>query len=442
MADTLLKNRDNGSPSNTDPNKPPRHIRYENVLNLCVNEYWLMPEKNVQAILNVITEGEGDMIKVAELNQRYQRYTDEVNISNGVAVVPIHGTILPRATLFSQISGGVSTEGLRAELTALDNNPNVKGIILHIDSPGGASAGLSELGQYINAHITKPIFSYVTGMAGSGAYWLGASTDKVYAEQGAFIGSVGAIVQVKPTKDNKFITITSRQSPYKAMDVTTEQGKLQLQTQLDDLAQVFIDQVAEFRGVESAYVEQSFGKGEMMIAAKAQAVDMIDGVKTFQETMNEMLTTIEEITMSDEIKTQLEAAQKTANAEREARAQVEEKLNKLLAQAEEKQRIEAEEKVAEFLANCETKVQSLVDSGRILPKHKDSLTKSLTGLASTNESRAFVMACLESMSEGLAVGKDALEGGKTGQQAVDEDYQKRVQAMVDIGNFGMAKKTA
>jgi ClpP class serine protease len=53
-------------------------------------------------------------------------------------VIPIYGAIIPKATLFSEMSGGTSVDSLQADFRdALGDDSDVKAIVLDIDSPGG-----------------------------------------------------------------------------------------------------------------------------------------------------------------------------------------------------------------------------------------------------------------------------------------------------------------
>ncbi|MDO8945040.1 MAG: hypothetical protein Q7U75_17800, partial [Desulfobacterales bacterium] len=66
-------------------------------------------------------------------------------VTDGVAVIPLYGVVGKKMNLMSQISGGVSTEQVANSYLAALNDPAVKGIVLHIDSPGGTVDGTMQL---------------------------------------------------------------------------------------------------------------------------------------------------------------------------------------------------------------------------------------------------------------------------------------------------------
>jgi HK97 family phage major capsid protein len=81
----------------------------------------------------------------------------------------------------------------------------------------------------------------------------------------------------------------SSQSPHKTLDVMDKTGQKRVQTMVDDMAQVFVDSVARYRGVSAEKVLKDFGKGDVLIANRAVKAGMIDGVGTFQQTFDALL---------------------------------------------------------------------------------------------------------------------------------------------------------
>jgi hypothetical protein len=109
-----------------------------------------------------------------------------------IAVLPIYGVIMPRATLFSSMSGGTSVEQLMAAFDSAVNDPNITSILLDIDSPGGSSDLIAELGQKIyEARGSKPIAAVANTDAGSAACWIACQCDEVGVTPSGKIGSIG-----------------------------------------------------------------------------------------------------------------------------------------------------------------------------------------------------------------------------------------------------------
>lgn len=73
----------------------------------------------------------------------------------------------------------------------------IKGVVLEINSPGGTIYGAHAIADgvaYYREKTHNPVYTYVQGMAASGAYWSAVSTDKIVADYGSTVGSIGVIV--------------------------------------------------------------------------------------------------------------------------------------------------------------------------------------------------------------------------------------------------------
>jgi signal peptide peptidase SppA len=206
-------------------------------------------------------------------------------IKGSTGVLFLEGPLVPRADNFVEASGIVSTERLTSEFRALSENAAIKDILIVVDSPGGAVTGIAELAETI-AGCDKKVTAYVTGMAASAAYWIASAADEMIASPTATAGSIGTILTVRVKKDEDTVEIVSTQSPNKRVDATTDEGREKLQTLADDMAEVFVDTVAKNRNVTSAKVLSDFGRGDIMIASKAAAVNMIDKIGTLSDTMD------------------------------------------------------------------------------------------------------------------------------------------------------------
>lgn len=202
--------------------------------------------------------------------------------SAGVATIPIYGPIVPRATLFSRIFGLTSADTIAASFGAAVRDPNVRGIVLDVDSPGGALSGIPDLAAMIYAaRGKKPIKAFIEGTAGSGAYWLASAADEVVASVGSLGGSVGVVVQVQ-RGDRNMIEIVSSQSPNKRPDAFTDAGRAEIQKVVDALADVFIEAVATHRRMCPGEVVERFNHGGMLVGKGMVAAGMADRIGTFE----------------------------------------------------------------------------------------------------------------------------------------------------------------
>lgn len=104
--------------------------------------------------------------------------------SSPIAVIPIEGEIKESKKIVEM-------------LFAAEESPEIKAVILRIDSPGGAVAPTQEIYEEVRRiDAIKPIYSSFGSVAASGGYYIGAATRKIYANAGTLTGSIGVIMQM------------------------------------------------------------------------------------------------------------------------------------------------------------------------------------------------------------------------------------------------------
>jgi ClpP class serine protease len=249
---------------------------------LLAGESWAIQTEAFQNIFSIAgREGEGPEAVAAKLGRPLQN-TRSVEMRDGVAVVPVTGPIFRYANLFSEISGATSLDILARDFNRALDDPSVKAIVLNIDSPGGQANGIAEFAQMVN-RARKPVTACIGGMGASAAYWIAAAAQEVVIASTAMVGSIGAVVGVDTSRPAGVVEIVSSQSPGKRPDVTTPEGRKQIQTRIDALAQVFIEDVATYRGVSLQKVLADFGQGDVRLGADAVRLGMADRVSTFEE---------------------------------------------------------------------------------------------------------------------------------------------------------------
>jgi protease-4 len=107
-------------------------------------------------------------------------------------IVTASGDTIARIT----ISGLIRNDQERVE--ALDKlaKSNVKAVIVHIDSPGGTTAGSEQLHEALRrVAAAKPMVSVVDGLAASGGYIAAMGADHIVAQGTSLVGSIGVIFQ-------------------------------------------------------------------------------------------------------------------------------------------------------------------------------------------------------------------------------------------------------
>ncbi|MBB4212756.1 ClpP class serine protease [Rhodothalassium salexigens DSM 2132] len=216
---------------------------------------------------------------------------DETPVHRGVAVVELLGPIFPRANLFTDVCGGVSCQDMAARLDALARRADVGAILLEIDSPGGAVTGVDELARTIRAvGRTKPVVAQVTGTAASAAYWLAAAAGEIALTRTAGVGSIGVVAtlpkQLAPDgRGEMAFEIVSSGAPDKRPDPETEAGSKTVRQRLDAIEALFVEAVAEGRGVTAERVRTGFGRGGIVTGQAAVDAGMADRLASRDETL-------------------------------------------------------------------------------------------------------------------------------------------------------------
>ena len=212
-----------------------------------------------------------------------------LEVSDGVATITIKGPLVNMDHPMLRFFGMTGYPEIRDALVAAVNDPEVKEILLDIDSGGGQVAGCDDTGNLIRAvHKVKPVTTYSDTMA-SAAYWLGCSAGKVYSNKSALVGSIGVIATFKEySKQNEMEGVTVsiiRAGKYKALanqnEPLSKEGRAQIQALADSAYTVFVEHVAAMRKVDYATCDKKMADGQEFIGQAAADVGLTDGITTF-----------------------------------------------------------------------------------------------------------------------------------------------------------------
>jgi capsid assembly protease len=273
---------------------------------------WAIAQAELEKIVAIATRsGEIEALRAASgIPLNNNRKTE---IRNGIAIIPVMGSIFRYANLFTEISGGTSTQMLALDLNEAIANKDIQGIMLDIDSGGGQANGISELSNMIfNARAIKPIKAYIGGSGASAAYWIGSAASEVIINETGIAGSIGAMLSFEDKSAQneangiKEVKIISSVSPLKNSDS-------ELQALVDSLGNIFVENVAKNRGTTVKNVQENFGKGGLFVGKEAVNAGLADRVGTFEEVLASFKTSSQKNTFS----ARLEANQREINLMKE-----------------------------------------------------------------------------------------------------------------------------
>lgn len=205
-----------------------------------------------------------------------------LTIAGSTAEIRVDGVLTKRPDFFAMFFGGGNTTytGIRNALAVAATDPNVKTIVLGIDSPGGSVDGLFETLDAIAAvRASGKTIRVRAENAQSAAYGIAAVAGTIEAvSRAATFGSIGTAVSFFVDPD--VVTLTNTDSPNKRPDVTTDAGKAVVVEYLDQINDEFVRAIARGRDVEASTVTRDYGRGASFTAPNAQRLGMIDKIQT------------------------------------------------------------------------------------------------------------------------------------------------------------------
>lgn len=115
-------------------------------------------------------------------------------VMDGVAVIPVEGTLVHRGSAPNASSGLTGYNKLSQWFRAAMDDSAVRSIMLDVDSPGGEVAGAFDFADEIfNARGTKPITAIAADLAASAGYLIASAADEVVVTRTGRVGSVGVV---------------------------------------------------------------------------------------------------------------------------------------------------------------------------------------------------------------------------------------------------------
>ena len=169
-------------------------------------------------------------------------------------------------TALIEVNGLISSETKASAdkiVTALRNayeDEKTKGIILRMNTPGGSPVQ----SRYINREMVRlkekhpdiPVYAVVSDICASGGYYIAAAADKIYADEGSIVGSIGVLINGFGFVDGmqelgierRLITAGDNKGILDPFSPLQERDKEHVQRMLDQLHDQFIATVKEGRG--------------------------------------------------------------------------------------------------------------------------------------------------------------------------------------------------
>ena len=284
-------------------------MKYSRIRQAIGERPWAMRQAELDAMLEIIElraagvpfseQESGELIAAARAaREEVEASAQSAARSAGgsIAILPLFGVLIPRATTMSQLSGGTSLEAWGQKFDELVANSAVQQILLLVDSPGGSADLVAETAAKVAAS-KKPVVALASTMAASAAYWIASQAAEFDVTTSGEVGSIGVVavhddvsqmnekLGVKPT----YVTAGKFKAEFNQDSPLSEDAEAELQRRVDDVYDMFTADVAKGRRVTKAMASgPEFGQGRMLEAKRAVAHGMADRVSTLEQTLERM----------------------------------------------------------------------------------------------------------------------------------------------------------
>jgi signal peptide peptidase SppA len=223
-------------------------------------------------------------------DMRPQRY----GIRDGVALLALRGVLAAHASWLDAVVETSALDAFARDVRIAATDPQVRAVLVLLDSPGGSVAGTQVAAQALRAlRGMKPVGAFVEDAAASAGYWIGSAVDpgSVWiASDTTQVGAIGVValhrdlsgreqqlgVRTTEVVAGKFKRIASEHRPLDAA------GREALQAQVDHVYAAFVQDVAAHRGVPVQRVLDSMADGRTFLGQQAIRAGLADGMTTLE----------------------------------------------------------------------------------------------------------------------------------------------------------------
>ncbi|MGM0166832.1 signal peptide peptidase SppA, 36K type [Enterococcus sp. AZ135] len=237
-------------------------------------------------------ENQRELSQVNELlygtNEPQEKIEEAGSSDDKIAKLVVEGTIIDDGTsgLFS--TSGYNHESFMKQLAKIQNDSTIKGILLEINSPGGAVYETAEITRALKELQNDrkiPIYASMESQAASGGYYIAANSDRIFATEDTMTGSIGVIMSSMnysglmeklgitdaTIKSGALKDIGSSSRPQ------TKEDKEVLQAFVDSMYGRFVKTVADGRNMDEAQVRK-LADGRIYDGAQALENGLVDAI--------------------------------------------------------------------------------------------------------------------------------------------------------------------
>ena len=245
----------------------------------------------ISILLNTFSNQQKQSLSLGSQQDNTSLFTGS---KKGIAVIELYGPIA-----FSDTSTVLFPSGadlILKQIKLIKEDKNVKGILIKINSPGGTVGASQEIYQALlncKEDLNIPIVAQIGDVGASGGYYIALAADKIFANAGSLVGSIGVIlgnINVRElANDNGVYAQVYTGGKYKDQlsmwrDPTAEEKDL-LGNLVDNVHGQFKKALQENRAISDSDLEK-VAEGQIFTGSLAQEVNLIDNIGSFQDAIS------------------------------------------------------------------------------------------------------------------------------------------------------------
>ncbi len=199
-----------------------------------------------------------------------------------VAIIDVAGQIVSGEGTSFSTSTEAASRVIARQIQLAANDPDVRAILLYVNSPGGSVVGSDEIFHELQK-VNKPIVVYMGELAASGGYYVSMAGEYIIANPNSLVGSIGVISTFPNVEDLldkvgvRFNVFTSGDSKdfgslYREM---TPEEEAYWQGVINETYENFVNLVVEGRSLTRDEV-LAFADGRVYTARQAKELGMLD----------------------------------------------------------------------------------------------------------------------------------------------------------------------
>lgn len=192
-------------------------------------------------------------------------------------------------------SSSIAHEDYTKIFSEIRKDENIKVVLLRLNSPGGSGYASDLLHREIELlrEAGKKVYASIGAMATSGAYYMAAACDSIYAAENSLTGSIGVYIMIptfdRAIKNNLHLTVdsvtTSKNTiAYNALFPLSENEEENLTYKTDQLYSQFLSKVAKGRQMDKDEVHK-IAQGRLWTGKDAQRIGLVDKIENFDKTL-------------------------------------------------------------------------------------------------------------------------------------------------------------